>query len=437
MSTTIQLKRGLKTNLPTLAAGEMALTTDEGLVYIGCGGQNIVIGSTVSGNVDPSTPRSAGLLYINTTTSGMFFSTGSEWIPVGTGNLSEMLGTLDDIQDGLLFQKVAATEVDASGYVIKINDGVHSVTAEQARDHIDDAARHRQINDSGSSNIDLWSAQKILDQLGAAIRGVDWQSSVLTISGVPPNSPLGGDRYLIAVAPSGIWATYDNYITEWVSTSGTWVMTQPDEGFATWVSDVDKLYLYTGTDWTPISSVTYHNYLAGLDGGAGGSYYHLSAADYTALTTNRTQTVKSIVGPMASGTQTFITVSYNEPLGVFDFVVSVPHSATTGQTANDHHAEQHSLISSSQHTVATVSGYVLKATSSNTVGMEPITLEMLPSINHSNLAGVTADQHHAQVHDFFTTNHTFSSVTMVSGNLIGAISPSAIGVFDMIDGGLF
>jgi len=373
MSTTIQIRRGLKINLPTLEEGELAYTVDENLVYVGDGSHNYCVGNVASGVGNPSGNLVAGRVYVNTASGTIFFCNGSEWVGIGGS-----VGTLDDIQDGINYQRVAASEVDSSGYVIQINDGTHSVTAEQSRDHIDNATIHRSINDSGSSNIDLWSAQRIMDQLGIAIRGIDWQSSVLTISGSPPVGPAEGERYIISVGATGGWTTYDNYISEWTVASGTWVMTQPNEGFAAWVEDVDKLYLYTGNTWTPMSSVTHHNYLSGLDGGSEGSYYHLSPADFAALTTNRADTVKAIVGPMASGTQTSISVDYNEPLGVFDFVVSVAHSATTGQTADDHHAEQHALTSSTVHTVTTVSGYVLRATGTNTFDFGPLISTDLP-----------------------------------------------------------
>jgi hypothetical protein len=314
-----RIRRGTKTQLDSygpLADGEMGLTLDECKVYIGCNGNNVIVGSTISGSTDPSTPRSAGLLYINTTTSGMFFSTGTDWIPVGASSFSELTGTLDDIPDGTQFQRVAASEVDASGYVIQINDGSNTVTASQARSHIDDATIHRTINDSGSASTDLWSAQKILDELGATVRGIAWQDPVLDKDLCdPPVGPGDGDRYVICSTASGVWASYSNQIVEYITASGGWVYSDPSEGWATWVEDEDRLYLYNGTIWTPISSVTQHDYLAGLSGD-GPEYYHLTAAQFTSLTSGLDETVQDIVGPMVSGTQTNIAVTYDDGSGL-------------------------------------------------------------------------------------------------------------------------
>ena len=45
----------------------------------------------------------------------------------------------------------------------------NEATQQQLQDHIDDTTIHHQINDSGTSNMDLWSAQKIRDELNDVI----------------------------------------------------------------------------------------------------------------------------------------------------------------------------------------------------------------------------------------------------------------------------
>jgi hypothetical protein len=265
---------------------------------------------------------------------------------------------------------------------------------------------------------------------------VDWQESVITISGSPPVSPSEDDRYLVDIGATGAWNTWDDSITQYITASGGWIEIVPNEGFATWVEDEDRLYIYSNGSWSPISSLTYHDYLSGLSG-SGPEYYHLNQSEFISLTSGLTETVQDIAGPMVSGTQTYITVTYNDVTGLINFVVSVPHSATTGQGTDDHHAMQHSLVSFTQHTVTTVSGYVLKATSANTVDMAPITPDMLGFVSHNDLGGIGENDHHNRVHAFFGTDHSFGVPTMASGNLIGATSNSAIGVFNIIDGGYF
>jgi hypothetical protein len=228
------------------------------------------------------------------------------------------------IDDGIIYKRVAATEVTASGYVHRLNDGTYIVTAEQARDHIDDATIHRSINDTGTSATDLWSAQRIAEALSMSARGLDWQNSVISISGAPPASPVDGEHYMIDTG-TGDWNTYDDYLTEWITASGAWVMTEPNEGFATWVEDEDRLYIYYNTSWSPMSSVTFHDYLAGLSG-TGPEYYHLNSAEFNALTTNFNSSVQHAVGQtmISGGTQQYITVAYDELNGKLDFTVSVP-----------------------------------------------------------------------------------------------------------------
>jgi hypothetical protein len=432
------IRHGTKAQLiarGSLLPGELGWTSDEDMVYVGDGSSYHLVGRALSSSGNPVGNGVSGQLYVNTATSGIFFSNGSGWIPVGANSLVDLAGTLDDIRDGVLYQRVAASEVDASGFVLQINDGSHTVTASQARDHIDDVTIHRSINDAGSASTDLWSAQKIMDTLGATVRGISWQDPVKDKDLCSaPVGPADKDRYIVCVTASGSWAGYAGYVTEYLTASGGWVFNAPTEGWAAWVEDEDRLYLYNGVSWAPMSSVTYHDYLAGLSGN-GPQYYHLNASEFNALTSNLSSTVQHIAGPMVSGTQTHITVSYDEPTGLINFVVAMSHSDLSGIGANDHHNQSHGLVGG-DHTVTTVSGHVLRAISSSAVEMGPITNDMLPIIQHNSLAGIGPNDHHNQQHNFFGGDHSFG-LTMVSGYLIGATSSSSIGVYNLLDGGTF
>jgi hypothetical protein len=435
------VRHGTKAQLVSrgsLFPGELGWTTDENLVYVGDGSGYYMIGRAVMTTLDPVGNGVSGQIHVNTTTSGIFVSNGSGWMSVGASHLASLEGTLDDIADGTNYQRVAASEVSAQGYILQINDGTHIVTAETARDHIDDATRHRQINDAGSASTDLWSAQKIMDQLGSTVRNVSWQDPVKDKDlCVPPGSPANLDRYVVCPTASGGWTEHSNAIAEYLTASGGWVYNAPSEGWTTWVEDEDRLYLYTGTAWGPISSVTYHDYLAGLSGN-GPQFYHLNLAEFNALTANRTSTVQHIVGPMVSGMQTSIAVTYHEDTGLIDFIVSVPHAATTGMTANDHHNQSHGLVGG-DHTVTTVSGHVLRAISAGAVEMGPITSEMLPTIQHGSLAGIGPDDHHNRLHNVLglgSLDHSWGSLT---NNTILGVTATASGVIwiDSLNGGSF
>ncbi|PKN91114.1 MAG: hypothetical protein CVU44_21085 [Chloroflexi bacterium HGW-Chloroflexi-6] len=81
----------------------------------------------------------------------------------------------------------------------------------------------------------------------------------------------------------------------------------------------------------------------------------------------------------------------------------VAHSATTGRTANDHHNQQHTLATNAglgaDHTISGAAlGWVLRATSAVAAAWA--------QLQHSDLGGVTADQHHAQAHAISGADHT-------------------------------
>jgi len=114
--------------------------------------------------------------------------------------------------------------------------------------------------------------------------GLDWQDSVLSQT-TPFGSAVAseGNRY-IAPTTSGDWTA--EYIYEYIGT--TWSGIEPNEGFATWVEDEDIVYIYDGTypagTWVKFMSAHSHNSLNGLQGGTTDEYYHLTSAQYTALT---------------------------------------------------------------------------------------------------------------------------------------------------------
>jgi hypothetical protein len=409
---TIQLKRGLKVNLPTLAAGEIAFTTDEKLVYVGDGAKNYCVGTVASGIGDPSGNLVAGRLHVNTTTHAIFFCDGSTWAKVGGDSLSDLSGTLDDISDGTNFQKVAASEVDSSGRVTQIADGTNTVTASDARTHINDNTKHRQINDAATSTTGLWSSQHTSDQIGTLMRGVDWQDSVMdkdTLS--PPGSPADGNRYLIGGTSAGGWAGHDNQITQYITASGAWVYSALSEGQATWVEDENVLYVYNGSAWVKMSSIYAHNDLSGLQGGTTAEYYHLANADYSALVTNRTETVQDIVGSFVSGAGG-ATVTYDDAANTLTVsgnlasvkpgTVSSSTSGLIGSSLNAARQDHNHDLGTHGHTGATDGGQV----------------------SHGSLGSIagSADGYHLASADYtaLTTNRTETVQDIVGAFIQGA-----------------
>ena len=90
---------------------------------------------------------------------------------------------------------------------------------------------------------------------------IDWQDSVITMSGTAPGGPTTGDRYIITTG-TGDWAGHDDEIAEWTGT--VWEFTVPNEGFAAWVEDVDAVYVFDSAAWVRLGTIVDHGNLTGL-----------------------------------------------------------------------------------------------------------------------------------------------------------------------------
>jgi Protein of unknown function (DUF2793) len=100
----------------------------------------------------------------------------------------------------------------------------------------------------------------------ALVNGVDWQDSVISMDIGDPatisGTPNIGDRYIIDSPAGGVWAGNEGYIAEYNGTG--WDLTGPNEGFASWVEDLDALYVYNGSAWVRFGSTVDHGNLNGL-----------------------------------------------------------------------------------------------------------------------------------------------------------------------------
>jgi len=251
---TIRIKRGTKAELQTygaLQAGEMGFCTDTKEVYIGDGTSNSMVGRALSGT-EASRPISAsvGRLYYVTsgTNSGyLYFDDGTAWRRVNAQALSDLTGTIDNVADGSTYARVLKADV-TSGHVNKVSDGTNTKTAAEIKTHIDDVTKHRVINDTGTAITDIWSAQKIKNEIELAKHNIEPQASIkdqnLT---APPASPAEGDRYIVPASATGAWSGKTNQIAEYQS--GAWVYYVPVVGWTAYVDDEQKVYSWNGTAW--------------------------------------------------------------------------------------------------------------------------------------------------------------------------------------------
>lgn len=104
----------------------------------------------------------------------------------------------------------------------------------------------------------------IKDYVDSVAQGLDWQDSVIDEQNDPPSSPSDGDRYLVDDNPTGDWSSNPNDIAEWDADSSSWEFFDPNEGWATFLEDVDLLKVFNNTDWIEFGSAIDHGALAGL-----------------------------------------------------------------------------------------------------------------------------------------------------------------------------
>jgi len=252
LSQTIQVKRGLKVNLPTLITGEMGFCTDTKEVFVGDGIGNILVGRIMMGTyaARPNAGVQGRLYYVNSSTNSgyVYIDDGTAWQRANVLALSDLTGTFDDITEGATYAKVKKTEI-TNGQVIRISDGTNTVTAAAANTHINDATKHRLINDAGIAITDLWSAQKINNAIELAKHNIEPQASVKDQNLVTPpaSGQVIGDRYIIPTGATGVWLSKTNQIAEWDGT--TWQYYTPLVGWNLFIDDELKMYGYSGSAW--------------------------------------------------------------------------------------------------------------------------------------------------------------------------------------------
>ncbi|OUS69767.1 hypothetical protein B1748_30125 [Paenibacillus sp. MY03] len=254
MAQTILIMRGTKAQLQAhgaMQSGEMGFCSDTKEVFIGDGTSNVFVGRVMSGAyaARPSAASSGRMYYVTTgeNIGRLYLDTGAAWANVNVLDLADLTGDLDDIADGATFGKVRLTEL-TGGRVSRISDGTNTKTAAEIKTHIDDATRHRIINDSGTSPTELWSAQKVKNELDLARAGQEYQDSVKDKDlAAPPGSPAAKDRYIIGESPTGAWASRANQIAEWAGSA--WSFIVPSVGMTCIVDDEAKQYTYNGIAW--------------------------------------------------------------------------------------------------------------------------------------------------------------------------------------------
>ena len=266
----ITIYQGLKASLiaASLRSGEMGFCTDTKEVFIGDGTNNYFVGRALSGT-EAARPNAGnqGRLYYVTSGNNMgylYYDSGSAWVRINAQKLSEMTGNLDDVADGTTYARVLKADI-SSGHINKVSDGTNTKTAAEIKTHIDDASKHRLINDTGTAITDLWSAQKIQNEIELAKRNIEPQASVKDQNlAAPPASPVNGDRYIIPSGATGVWAGKTAQIAEYTT---VWTYYTPAIGWTCYVDDEQKVYSWNGSAWVrtggALQTITAGNGLTG------------------------------------------------------------------------------------------------------------------------------------------------------------------------------
>jgi hypothetical protein len=385
-----------------------------------------VVGAMVSGN----TETNISVTYNDTTNKLDFAIAAATDTTLGVASFSS---SYFDVAAGAV--TITAGAITAT----ELANGIDATSIGFNADKVDGT----DVNDSGVSTSDLWTASKIKSYVDGIAAGLDWQESVLDKDlNAPPGSPTAGDRYLVswpAAAATGVWAGHDNEIATYNGTA--WTFVAVSEGMATWIEDEDVVYVWNGTDWAKIGTTNSHDNLLNLQGGNGtDELYHLTLAEHTAVTADTSSNfvfatpdgstgvggfralvaddipsllaakisdfddaVSNSVGFLIdSGVQTNIVVDYDGPGGRIDFTVATASDTVLGVAS----------FSATQFTVVDGAVSLLQS-----------------GIDHGSLSGLGDDDHPHYVHNTIartiTAQHTFAPATAVPAFVLGT---NALGV---------
>jgi hypothetical protein len=200
---------------------------------------------------------------------------------------------------------LSATEIgdliDAINIVVaSMTDGINSVTALEARQHIDSTSGHRIINDSDTSLTELWSASKISQEIASALVGVGGAilTPLNTVSELEAinttDDTTYADKIMLLIEEEGLY----RLDRESSAVADGVAIVQPTVGVGRWI-------LVTGT-------AVPHNDSSGIQGGTTDEYYHLTqaqsegvptAVNYAPTSTNKLVTLNQLVTSMVSSNE--------------------------------------------------------------------------------------------------------------------------------------
>lgn len=98
----------------------------------------------------------------------------------------------------------------------------------------------------GEANWDTWMNANLL-RLGRFAFHLSVKDRDLT---TPPGSPVDGDTYIVAAAPTGAWAGKAGQVAVWNAIGGEWVFGVPRVGWTAYLEDEQKLTVFKAGGWS-------------------------------------------------------------------------------------------------------------------------------------------------------------------------------------------
>jgi Protein of unknown function (DUF2793) len=185
----------------------------------------------------------------------------------------------------------------------------------------------------------------------------------------PPATPTNGERYLIAAAPTGVWATHAGHVA--LRMEGAWRFLVPREGWRLWVENEDVLIIFDGTNWTSIGTPTFLQNLS------------LLGVNATADATNKLAVSSSAVLFNNTGAGVQFKVNKNAATDTASIVLQTGFSgrAEIGTTGDDNLHFKVSANGSSFFESLIVTGGTGLVTAKNNLVLEPQTADPVSPVN--------------------------------------------------------
>ena len=201
------------------------------------------------------------------------------------------------------------------------------------------------------------------------VAGINWQEPVLDRDLSTPPSPIAG-RYIVKPSGTDAWAGHDNDIAD--GSSGAWVFTAEGDGMACYVDDENIFVYFDGSNWVKLASGIGTVTQEKVDPDATEATTWDSPISHLKSNLNRIRNQIITITGEAWGTVShsiatvwakFHETTGHKHTGAAGDAPALDAAYTHGGTpgTDTHHAKQHAITSTADHTSGATAGKMLKA----------------------------------------------------------------------------